>query len=418
MMLRATEHPVTTDVDISSKAFWSQSFTERDRSFARLRREEPVSWHPPVEVDFPHPTEAGFWAVSRAEHITAVSHDSERFASRHGVYLDPYPDGATSQDAPFFVVMDGAEHKAYRGLVSAAFTPRAVRGITERIEANAARFVDDIVGAGDIDFVRDLAAKLPMTTVSDLLGIPGSLQGQVAHAADVLAGVGSQTMPAAEFAALASSRLQFLHDVARDMAAFRRAHPADDIFTTMVQGEVDGRKLTDQQMGNFLVLLAIAGNDTTKQTTVSTALALSARPDQRDWLMQDFDGRIMTSIEEMVRYASPIIQFARTALVDTELGGMRIAAGDKVVMFYCSGNRDETVFADPHVFDLTRGRTPHVGFGGGGAHFCLGNGVAKAQLRAIFRNLLVKVPDISFGEPTYLRSDHFNGYTSLPAHVA
>ena len=416
-MLRATDHPVTTGVDISSKAFWAQNFVERERSFARLRREAPVSWHPPVEVDFSHPHEAGFWAVTRAEHITEISQNSDVFASRHGVYLDPYPDDSTSQDAPFFVVMDGVEHKAYRRLVSAAFTPRAVRGMTERIEASAARFVDDIVGAGDIDFVHDLAAKLPMTTVSDLLGIPDSLKEQVAYAADTLAGVGSETMPAAEFGALAYAQLDFLHEVARDMAALRRAHPAEDLFTNMVQGEVNGQKLTDEQMGNFLVLLAIAGNDTTKQTTVSTALAFGAHPDQRDWLMEDFDGRIMASIEEMVRFASPIIQFARTALEDTELDGMQIAAGDKVVMFYCSGNRDGSVFPHPEVFDIARGRTPHVGFGGGGAHFCLGNGVAKAQLRAIFRNLLLKVPHISFGEPAYIRSDHFNGYTSLPAHV-
>lgn len=417
MELRATEHPFTTDIDISSKAFWAQNFVEREASFARLRRESPVSWHPPVEVDFAHPYEAGFWAVTRAEDITEISQNSDVFVSRHGVYIDPYPEGYENQDAPFFVVMDGAEHKAYRGLVSAAFTPKAVRSMTERIEANAARFVDDIVGAGDIDFVHDFAAKLPMTTVSDLLGIPESLREEVAHAADVLAGVGSESMPADEFGALAYSRLLFLHEVAKDMAALRRAHPADDLFTNMVEGEIDGRRLTDAQMGNFLVLLAIAGNDTTKQTTVSTALAFDRDPAQRRWLMEDFDGRIMGSIEEMVRFASPIIQFARTAVEDTEVGGQQIAAGDKVVMFYCSGNRDESVFEAPEVFDLSRGRTPHVGFGGGGAHFCLGNGVAKTQLRAIFRNLLEKVPAITFGEPSYINSDHFNGYTTLPAHV-
>jgi cytochrome P450 len=167
----------------------------------------------------------------------------------------------------------------------------------------------------------------------------------------------------------------------------------------------------------MMALLSVAGNDTTKQTTSHTIISLDRHRDQRAWLAEDFEGRIRSAIEEFVRHASPVIEFGRLAVRDVELRGQHIAAGDKVVMFYCSGNRDETRFPEPSRFDLSRPATQHVGFGGGGIHFCLGNGVAKAQLRALYRQIIDRLPQLQVGDPVYLKNEFIHGVTRLPAHA-
>lgn len=411
-------HEFSTDIDISSDSFWfDHDFDEREVSFKRLRNESPVSWHPPLAVPFPH-EEAGFWAVTRAADITQVSMDSTRFQSKYGVGFGATPPFEIPE-ASFFLAMDPPEHGRYRGLISAAFTPKAIRAIAERIETRARDIVDSLVGAGDFDFVQTCSSRLPMATVSDIVGVPPSLQEQVALAAENMVGsANAAKVPPDQRLAYTIEQIQFLYRVGADLAAHRRANPGDDLMTNLVQTEIDGLQLTDGDIGEFMVLMAIAGNDTTKQTTTRTALSLQEHPDQRAWLMEDFEGRIMQSVEEFVRHASPVMDFARTASVDTTIAGVEISAGDKVMMFYCSGNRDEAVWNDPATFDLTRERRRHVGFGGGGAHFCLGNGVAKTQLRALFKELLTKLPGLELGEPVRLRSTFINGIESLPAQVA
>ncbi|MFC5745663.1 cytochrome P450 [Actinomadura rugatobispora] len=417
MELFATRHPLTTDVDISSQRFWSLPFPERDRAFARLRAEAPVSWHPPIDVPYQH-DQQGFWAVTRAADITAVSRNSELFQSRYGTTLDPVSvEEATG--ATFILTMDPPEHSRYRSLISAAFTPRAVRQITERIERNAAAIVDSLIGAGDIDFVHACSNRLPMTTVSDIVGVPESRREEVTQAAETLVGGGDAAgLPREEYHQAAFAALLHLYQVGADLAAHRRRHPADDLMTNLVRAEIDGHRLTDENIGAFMVLMSVAGNDTTKQATTRTMLSLQEHPEQREWLLADLDGRIMQAVDEFVRHATPVMQFTRTAARDTELGGAQIAAGDKVALFYCSGNRDETVFDRPDEFDLSRPRSPHVGFGGGGAHFCLGHNVAKTQLRAIISEILTRIPKIEFGEPVPLRSTFIHGIEALPAHIA
>jgi cytochrome P450 len=416
MELFTNTHPFTTGVDISSAEFWGKPFEERDEAFARLRAEAPVSWHPPVDFPRDH-SQQGFWAVTRAEDITAVSRNSEVFQSRYGVMLDPMdPEGART--GAFFLTMDPPEHSRYRALVSAAFTPKQVRKIEERIAANARLIVDDLVGAGDVDFVEACSSRLPMETVSDIVGVPPSERQRVARAAEnLVGGADVARLPEAEGMTLRFEEAIYLFSLAKDLAVHRREHPADDLMTNLVQARIDGEGLTDDNIGEFMLLMSVAGNDTTKQTTTRTMLEFAAHPEQRDWLMEDFDGRIMASIEEFVRHATPVIQFARTAARDVELGGAQISAGDKVVLFYCSGNRDESVFTDPGAFDLTRPHSRHVGFGGGGAHFCLGSNVAKVQLRSIIGELLRRVPETQFGEPVPLKSNFIHGIESLPAHV-
>jgi cytochrome P450 len=206
----------------------------------------------------------------------------------------------------------------------------------------------------------------------------------------------------------------YLHQVAFELAGERRARPADDLMTSLVQAEVDGERLTDAEIAAFFVLLCVAGNDTTRQTTSHTLKALTDFPEQREWLMADFDGRIGTAVEEFLRWGSVVMTFRRTAVADVELGGQRVSAGEKVVMFYPSGNWDTDLFTNPDSFDLGRDPNPHVAFGGGGTHFCLGSQVAKVQLRAIFRELLHQVPDIQAGAPQYLAGNFIHGIRAMP----
>jgi cytochrome P450 len=207
-----------------------------------------------------------------------------------------------------------------------------------------------------------------------------------------------------------------LHDIAMEITKERHENPSDDLFTNLIQAEVEGEHLTDHEIGSFFVLLSVAANDTTMNATTLTLKALTEFPDQREYLIEDFDGRINTAIEEFVRFASPVMTFRRTAVEDTELRGRKIKAGDKVVMFYSSGNRDSEVFDDPERFDLSRDPNPHVGFGGGGRHMCLGNQLAKSMLRAIYGQLLTRVPDIhTTSEPKLLGTNFIRGVKAIDA---
>ena len=303
-------------------------------------------------------------------------------------------------------------------MISSAFTPRNVRRIEQQIHDNAVAVVDNLIGAGDIDFVHDCAAKLPMVTILDMLGVPSADQPALAAAAEKLFSMSDDEYSSIEErAADTVNEIMLLNGTGVELAKFRRANPGDDLMTSIVHAEVDGQRLTDEEIGAFLILLASAGNDTTKQTTTHAMLALAANPAQRDWLMEDFDDRIGLATEEFVRWSTPVLQFARFATEDVEVAGQLISAGDKVGLFYCSGNRDESVWADPQVFDLSRKPNPQVGFGGGGPHFCLGHGLAKSELRNIFRELLTRLKTIEFGEPDLLYSSFVHGIKRLPAHV-
>lgn len=402
--------------DITSHAFWSQPFDVRDQTFAQLRGLDGLSWHRAFPSLFPI-EEDGFWAVTRRADICFVSQHPELFTSTQGVALDPMP-VEVQRVATFFLMMDPPQHTVYRRLISSAFTPRNVRRIEEQISAGAVAVVDDLVGAGDIEFVSACSARLPMMTIMDMLGVPKPDQPAVAKAAEKLFSMSDDEYSTIEErAADTISEIMLLSSTGIELAKFRRANPADDLMTSIVNAEVDGHSLTDEEIGAFLILLASAGNDTTKQTTSHAMMALAANPAQRDWLTEDFEGRIGLAVEEFVRWSSPVLQFARFAAADTEIAGQPVAAGDKVGLFYCSANRDGTVLADPGRFDLSRSPNPHLGFGGGGPHFCLGNQLAKSELRNLFRELLTRLKTIEFGEPDLLYSSFVHGIKRLPAHV-
>jgi cytochrome P450 len=403
-------------VDITSHGFWSQPFAVRDQSFARLRAADGLSWHRPFDSLFPM-EEPGFWALTRRADIAFVSQHPELFSSAQGVALPPMP-ADIQRFASFFLSMDPPQHTVYRRLISSAFTPRNVRQIEDQIHKNAVAIVDDLVGAGDIEFVSACSSRLPMLTIMDMLGVPSAEQPAVAYAAEKLFGMSDEEYATPEErAGDPVAQIALLSNTGVELAKFRRNNPGDDLMTSMVNAEVDGHKLTDEEIGAFLILLASAGNDTTKQTTTHAMMALSENPAQRDWLLEDFDGRIGTASEEFVRWSSPVLQFARFVIEDTEINGQPVAAGDKVGLFYCSANRDAAVFDSPYSFDVQRSPNPHLGFGGGGPHFCLGNQLAKAELRNLFRELLTRLKTVEFGEPDLLYSNFVHGIKRVPAHV-
>ncbi|WP_156744450.1 cytochrome P450 [Mycobacterium sp. E740] len=412
-MTSAREHSA---VDITSEQFWRQPFAVRDQTFARLRAADGLSWHPPMPSMFPM-EEPGFWALTRRADIVFVSQHPELFTSADGVALNPMP-AEIQRFASFFLTMDPPQHTVYRRLISSAFTPRNVRLIEEQIHKNAVTIVENLVGAGEIDFVSACSAKLPMLTIMDMLGVPGADQPAVAYAAEKLFGMSDDEYATEEErAGDPIAQITLLSNTGVELAKYRRTHPGDDLMTAIVNAEVDGHRLTDEEIGAFLILLASAGNDTTKQATTHAMMALVANPAQRDWLTADYDARIGSAIEEFVRWSSPVLQFARFATEDTEINGQPVEAGDKVGLFYCSANRDESVFDEPDAFDLTRSPNPHLGFGGGGPHFCLGSQLAKAELRILFRELLTRLTTIEFGEPDLLYSSFVHGVKRLPAVV-
>ena len=403
-------------IDLSSRAFWSTTSVDRETSFATLRADRPVSWHPPVEDALMHdPADRGYWAVTRHADIVTVSRDSDTYLSGKGVLFENVPEELL-EASQSFLAMDPPRHTMIRKVVHAAFTPRQVRRIEDSIKANARDIVGELRQAGSgADFVEHCARELPIRTLSDMVGIPESERAQVADAADAMVSWGDPQYLAGRnpLEILVGSQM-YLHQVAGALAADRRRNPGDDLISALVHAEVDGDQLTDAEVAAFFVLLAVAGNDTTRQTASHTMKALTDFDDQRTWLAADFDDRIPSAVEEFVRWATPVMTFRRTASTDCRLGGQDIAAGEKVVMFYASGNFDDAAFEAPERFDLGRKPNPHLSFGGGGRHFCLGAHVARAQLRALFGELLAQIPRLQAGEPSYVAGNFIHGVRSLP----
>ena len=403
-------------IDLSSRSFWSTTAADRERSFAVLRAERPVSWHPPVEdAMLKDPDDPGYWALTRRNDIVAVSRNNEVFRSGRGVMFENFPEELL-EASQSFLAMDPPRHTFLRKLVSAAFTPRQVRRIEDSIKANAKAIVGELRAAGSgVDFVEHCAKQLPIRTLSDMVGIPDSDRERVAEAADAMVSSGDPDYLNGRHPMEVLFEAQmYVHQVALALAAERRENPGDDLFSSLVNAEVDGDRLADADVAAFFVLLSVAANDTTRQTTSHAMKALTDFPDQRAWLLEDFDNRIGTAVEEFIRWASPVMTFRRTAATDFEVGGQLIQAGEKVVMFYPSGNWDTEVFDHPERLDLSRSPNPHVSFGGGGVHFCLGAHVARAQLRAIFGELLRQLPDIQAGDPVYVPGNFIHGIRSLP----
>jgi cytochrome P450 len=398
-------------VDLGSLDFWGRSAEERDVVFAKLRREAPLSRHEPPEdiLGLPDQGRQSYWAIVRYEDIRRISRDAQTFRSGEGVqFADAPPEFLEASQS--FLAMDAPRHTKLRGLVSAAFTPRQVARIEDGIRVNARRIVEAAAPTGGGDFVELVAKQLPLVTISDMIGVPEADRDRVVAAADVLVSAADpEVFGDRTPLEVLGEALWTLTQFATELAAHRERNPGDDLMTALVQAEVDGERLTHAEIAAFFVLLSVAGNDTTRHTTSHAMRALTVNPDQRAALTADLDSRLPTAVEEFVRWASPVLTFRRTTTREVELHGEQLPAGERVVLFYHSGNRDEQAFADPWRFDVTREPNRHLGFGGGGPHYCLGASLARAQLRSLFGELLRVVPDIEAQEPELLRSAFIHG---------
>jgi cytochrome P450 len=403
--------------DLSAREFWFRPPGEREEVFAVLRRDQPVSWQrAPESILMPAELEStgGYWAVVTYEDVRTVSRHPELFCSGRGVLFEDAPP-ENLEASQSFLAMDAPRHTKVRGLVSSAFTPRQVARIEARIAEHAREIVDELLEHREGDFVQLVAKRLPMATISDMIGVPESQREAVAAAAEGLVSWNDPDFVGERQPLEAITEgLMALTQTALELAEHREAHPSEDLMTALVQAEVDGERLTHEEIAAFFVLLSVAGNDTTRHSTSHAMRALQEHPDQRALLSTDPERLLPVAVEEFVRWATPVMNFRRTATQDTELNGVPIAAGDKVVMFYSSANRDETAFAAPHRFDVTRRPNHHVGFGGGGPHYCLGASLARTQLRSIFGELLTRAPDLQVGEPELLLGSFVNGVKRMP----
>lgn len=415
--MTSTLEPTAREFDplsVSPLSFWAQPAEEREATFRTLREERPISWHPPLEGALMPPENDGVWVVTTHELITEVSRNPERFCSGEGFQFEEAPPDLT-EAAGSFLGMDAPRHGQLRKLVSSAFTPKQVAKIEEQIKNQAVAIVDELIEAGEGDFVELVSKRLPMWTVYEMLGLDPDRRDEAAHHADGMVSWADEDVAAGrEPGELLNESLVGLLTMAMEFSEERRNHPKADLMTNLVQAEVDGQKLTDDEIAAFFVLLSVAGNDTTRNSISLTARTLQQFPDQKQLLVDDFDWHIKPAIEEFLRWATPVMTFRRTATQDTELGGQEIKVGEWVAMIYSSGNRDAVVFEQPDVFDVTRSPNPHLGFGGGGPHFCLGHFVAKMQLRETFDQLLHRVPDLRLGEPEYLAGNFVRAVKSMP----
>ncbi len=413
----AENKPDHCEIDISRKSFWARPAAQMEEVFAKLRADHPVSWQRPIEgAVVPDPDDPGFWAVVRHADIKRVSLDNQTFVSGQGVMFDRLPPQFLEM-ALSFLAMDPPRHDQLRRLVSKAFTQRQIKRIEDRVELAAKEVIEEVASdpSGEIEFMDRCASRLPIRMFCEMFGVPAHLEeATVKHVIGSVSWADEEILAGRTAAEVQLESIAGLHQVAQEIIDLRRRQPEDDIMSSLAHAEVDGQKLTDFEISSFFCLLSGAATDTTKTTLGHAVRALSLFPDQRRWLLDDFDARIGAAVEEFIRWATPLLTFRRTAVVETELGGQKIMPGDKVVMIYLAGNFDEEVFDQPRRFDLSRSPNPHVSFGGGGVHYCLGANLARSILRAETRELLQRIPEFEVGEPDLLSTNFIHGIKRLP----
>jgi methyl-branched lipid omega-hydroxylase len=399
----------TTDLPVDAIALggadtWARP--DREGMFARLRAERPVSFHEEPEfIGFPKGP--GFWSLVRYDDVVRASRDSDCFISGRGSNIGDLP----VELLEFFgsmINMDAPRHTKLRKLVNRGFTPRMVAALEENVRAQARRIVADVAPAGACDFVQEIAASLPLKIICDMMGIPEADNRRMFELSNVILGIGDPEY-GSTMDVLMSAAVE-LSQYAQALGEERMTSPRDDITSVLMQADVDGDRLTTAEFASFFILLVVAGNETTRNAISHGMKALTDFPAERQRWMADFDGVAPTAVEEIVRWATPVIHFRRTATRDVEIGGQTIREGEKVVLWYNSANRDERAFSDPYRFDVGRTPNDHVGFGGGGAHFCLGANLARREIKAMFEELFRTLPDIHVvGEPDLLFSAFIHG---------
>ncbi|MBI3216863.1 MAG: cytochrome P450 [Mycobacterium sp.] len=403
-----------SEVTMDNWEFWSRNDDFRDGAFATLRREAPITFFEEARFEGVEPG-PGHWALTR--------YDDIHFASRHPEIFSSSPNITIGDNNPEFaeyfgsmIVLDDPRHQRLRSIVSRAFTPKVVARIEASVRDRARALVADMIERhpdGNAELVAELAGPLPLQVICDMMGIPASDHDLVFHWTNVILGFGDPdiTSDLAEFGRAAMEIGAYAHALAED----RRSHPGEDLTTSLVEAELDGQRLTSAEVASFFILLVVAGNETTRNAISHGVLALSRHPDERRLWWDDFEKVTPTAVEEIIRWASPVIYMRRTLTRDFELSGVPMAQGDKVTLWYASANRDEERFTDPWRFDVLRNPNPHLGFGGGGAHFCLGANLARREINVAFDELHRQIPDVTAtGKPARLFSAFIHGIKRLP----
>ncbi len=398
--------------------FWLRPMAEIDADL-KILRDAPLSHLHEELIPEGYGLEqgAGAWVVTRHQDILDISKNPEVFSSAQGItILDSPPE--FNEFFGSMIALDDPRHARLRKVVSAGFTPRMLSQLEEGVQVQAALIVDEIAERGECDFIVDVAARLPLKIVCDLMGIPDSQLDFVFDRTNVILGAGDpEYVPDATdiLTALLTAGGE-LAGLMNEVAESKVDGTADDLTTMLVNAEVDGEKLSYADIASFFILLVVAGNETTRNAIGWGLRYLTENPDQRALWQADVEGVGVTAVEEIVRLASPVTYMRRTVTEDISFGGAEMEAGDKVALFYLAANRDERVFDDPLRFDVLRENNRHVGFGGPGPHFCLGAHLARREILVMFRELFDRLPDIvATGPAEPLRSSFIHGVKHLPA---
>ncbi|WP_406813411.1 cytochrome P450 [Mycobacterium sp. M23085] len=379
-----------TDTDLYRNGFPHEVFSE-------LRRRGKIFRHPRVRVER-FDTEIEFWAVVSHAEIQQANRDWETFSAFDGHSIVPQP---PERRGKMLITMDPPKHSRMRRLISAGFTPRMISSLEDRIRQRTAKILDDVADRREIDFVSEIAFQLPMNVIGDIVGIPEDERPEVFHNADVV----MRALDPTEDVSMADRQQAELglFEFAHRLTLAKRAQPTDDVWSILVGGELD-----ELELGLFFLILSLAGSETTRNGLAQGLMALIAHPEQFADLARD-PNVAETATEEILRWTSPVICFGRTVTRDVELGGQQLRAGDRIGIFYPSANRDEAVFDDPFAFDIRRTPNPHVSFGGGGPHFCLGASLARTQIRVMLSAIAKRYPGISLvGQPTWISTGPVN----------
>jgi cholest-4-en-3-one 26-monooxygenase len=376
-------------------------------AFAHLRHASPVHWNP-----IPGSNE-GVWAITRYKDVFDLSLDQKLFSSaRMGAILRPYNANDYEVQKDLMINLDLGRHTKFRRLVSIGFSAKVIRNLEAHVRDIATEITDEIAPLGECDFVDRISAELPLQVIVELVGVPKADRRRVLDWTNRMIAFDDPEYGGAspEAGQMAAAEL-FMY--ANELAEERTANPKEDLVSTLMHAEVDGERLTRAEFSAFFMLLLVAGNETTRNLVSGGMLALIEHPEERARLMAD-RALLPTAVEEMLRWVSPVNVFQRTATQDTELHGQRIREGERIALFYPSANRDETVFAEPEKFDITRRPNDHVAFGIG-PHFCLGANLARLEIRVMFEELFRRLPDIELaGQPERLRSYFINGIKRMP----
>jgi cytochrome P450 len=402
------------DINLGTFEFWMLDDAVRDGAFATLRREAPIKFFNEVAMEGMVQGQ-GHWALTKLDDVFYASRHPEIFSSYPNITIaDQIPDVAEYFGS--MIALDDPRHSRLRNIVRSAFTPKVVARTEESVRERAEQLVSAMLANhpdGNAELVSELSGPLPLQVICDMMGIPEEDHDRIFHWTNIILGFGDPdlTTDFDEFLKVALDIGAYATALAED----RRTNPREDLTTALVAAEVDGERLTSAEIASFFILLAVAGNETTRNAISHGVLALTRYPEQRRIWWDDFETVTDTAVEEVVRWATPVIYMRRTVTRDIELSGVKIAEGDKVTMWYSSANRDEDKFTDPWRFDVTRTPNHHVGFGGGGAHFCLGANLARREIAVVFEELHRRIPDIQVTEePAMLLSAFIHGIKRLP----